>query len=314
MKWLKVFLVSLLLVLITALIGGTLFFFNVALKTKVSPTDKVDSYMYLFSKGSHMKPWIDSLQRHNAIYDTSIISSDGTKLSAIYVKAPKPTDKTALIIHGYTDNSIRMLMIGHLYNHELGYNILLPDLRGQGRSLNDYIQMGWLDRLDILEWIDVTRNIFGRSTQMVLHGISMGAATTMMVSGENVPENVKCYVEDCGYTSVWEQYMHVLKTEYRLPAFPLLYTTSWYCQQKNGWSFKKASALEQLKKCTKPMLFIHGDKDDYVPTRMVYDLHLAHPGEKELWIAPGTKHATAYWDHTEEYVKKTKTFVNKYLK
>ena len=77
-----------------------------------------------------------------------------------------------------------MLMIGYLYNHDLRYNVLLPDLHYHGRSEGRAIRMGWLDRLDVLRWMEAADTLFGGNTQMVVHGISMGAATTMMVAGE----------------------------------------------------------------------------------------------------------------------------------
>ena len=85
--------------------------------------------------------------------DTFIINSEGRQLHAIFAAGPEPTDKTAVIVHGYTDNAIRMLMIGYLYNKELKYNILLPDLQDQGLSDGPAIQMGWKDRLDCAGWI-----------------------------------------------------------------------------------------------------------------------------------------------------------------
>lgn len=134
--------------------------------------------------------------------------------------------------------------------------------------------------------MNIANEIFGDSTQMVVHGISMGGATTMMVSGEKQQPYVKCFVEDCGYTSVWDEFSHELKSSFHLPAFPLMYTTSWLCEKKYGWNFKEASSLKQVEKCELPMLFIHGDKDTYVPTWMVYPLYEAKPEPKELWIVP----------------------------
>ena len=61
----------------------------------------------------------------------------------------RPTAKTAVIVHGYTDNAIRMMMICYLYNKKLDFNILLPDLRDTGLSGGNAIQMGWLDRKDV---------------------------------------------------------------------------------------------------------------------------------------------------------------------
>ena len=54
----------------------------------------------------------------------------------------------------------------------------------------------------------------------------------MMVSGEKQKPFVKCFVEDCGYTSVWDEFSHELKSSFHLPAFPLMYTTSWLCEKK----------------------------------------------------------------------------------
>ncbi|MCD8265052.1 MAG: alpha/beta hydrolase [Tannerellaceae bacterium] len=287
--------------------------FDVSLKSKVTLTDEEDSYAYLFEH-PYMEAWIDSLRKEDALRDTFITSVDGRRLHALYIRAATGSPHTALIVHGYTDNAIRMLMIGHLYNHELGYNVLLPDLHAHGKSDGQYIRMGWKDRLDVMKWIDIATELYGDTTQMVIHGISMGAATTMMVSGEPLPENVKCLVEDCGYTSVWDEFGYILKDDYGLSAFPLLYTTSFYCKLKNNWSFKEASSMEQVKKCSLPMFFIHGDKDTYVPTGMVYEVYEAKPGEKELWILPRVGHAMAYWDYTAEYVKRTKDFVMRYLK
>ena len=200
------------------------------------------SYEYMFGQYPELKPWVDSLQTAGALRDFYIKNDRGETLHALYVAAAEPTRKTAVIVHGYTDNSIRMLNIGYLYNRQLKYNILLPDLHGHGASEGAEIQMGWLDRLDVLQWTATADELFGRNnetvtagdstrmrssgTEMVVHGISMGAATTMMVSGEvehgiHQQPFIKCFVEDCGYTSVWDEFRGELKAQYGLPAFPL---------------------------------------------------------------------------------------------
>jgi fermentation-respiration switch protein FrsA (DUF1100 family) len=182
-----------------------------------------------------------------------------------------------------------------------------------GLSGGNAIQMGWLDRKDVTQWMEVANRIYGDSTSMVVHGISMGAATTMMVSGEPQPDYVKCFVEDCGYTSVWDQFSKELKAQFGLPQFPLMYTADWLCQLEYGWGFKEASALKQVARCHLPMFFIHGDKDDYVPTWMMYKLYEAKPQPKALWIVPEADHAHSYLFNTEEYTQKVKAFVDKYI-
>lgn len=171
----------------------------------------------MYAEYPFLRPWTDSLERAGALRDTVIVDPQGVRLHALYAAAPEPTDRTAVIVHGYTDCAVRMLMIGYLYNHDLRYNILLPDLHYHGRSEGRAIRMGWLDRLDVLRWMEVANALFGGNTQMVVHGISMGAATTMMVAGEPQRPYVKCFVEDCGYTSVWDEFSNELKPRSDFP-------------------------------------------------------------------------------------------------
>ena len=300
-------------VLVALLWGASSFMLNYSLSPINRGKDLQGSWKYMFENYPELQAWKDSLQHANALKDTFIYVTDQNRLHAFYVEAPQPTSKTAVIIHGYTDNAIRMMMIGYMYNRSLGYNILLPDLRYSGESEGSYLQMGWLDRKDVIQWMNVTNQIYGDSTQMVVHGISMGGATTMMISGEPQPDYVKCFVEDCGYTSVWDQFSKELDEQFGLPEIPLMYTSSWLCNWKYGWSFEEASALKQVEKCHLPMLFIHGEKDDYVPTWMVYQLYEAKPQPKELWIVPNAGHATSYKLNKEIYTEKVKQFTDKYI-
>lgn len=314
-KTIRYGLLGLLAVAVVALTGGSFYMLGYSLTPKDNKgKDIPGSYEYMHSKYPFITPWLDSLQTTGALRDTFIINRKGRQLHAMFASAAKPTDKTAVIVHGYTDNAIRMLMIGYLYNNDLNYNILLPDLQDNGLSEGPAIQMGWKDRLDVLNWMNIANDIFGKRTQMVVHGISMGAATTMMVSGEAQQPFVKCFVEDCGYTSVWDEFSFQLKDMFGLPEFPLMYTTSWLCNAKYGWNFQEASSLEQVKKCSLPMFFIHGDADTYVPTRMVYPLYEAKSEPKELWIVPGATHAMSYKDYPQEYTERVKKFVGKYIR
>ena len=272
--------------------------------------------------------WMDSVYQHHAIKDTFVMMPSGYKAHAIYLYAPKPTDKTAVVVHGYKVRAEGMLHIAYLYNHDMQYNVLLPDLYGHGESGGDNIQMGWKDRWDAMRWSEVADDIFSKQTrsiqnksqkdnytQQVLHGISMGAATVMAVSGEHTPDYVKCFVEDCGYSSVWDEFAAQLKDQFGLPSFPLMNTTSSLCKLKYGWSFAEAQQIDQVRKSTKPILFIHGDKDDFVPYRMLQPLYEAKmKGKKAIFIAKGSIHAMAYRDHHEEYTKKVRQFVDAEMK
>lgn len=308
-------LVALLVVFAAATTYGSFYLVDYALKS--APESHHKNWDKAMDWYPELKPWLDSIKTEGAWSDTFAIMPDGLRAHAVCIKSRKAEGRTAVVVHGYTNNSIDMLHIARIYNKEMHYNVVLPDLHGHGLSQGDDIQMGWFDRLDVLKWIDLAPKMFstvGDSMRLVVHGISMGAATTMCVSGEHTPDYVKCFVEDCGYTSAWDEFAHELRGRFSLPEFPLLYTASWLTQAKYGWSFKEASPLKQVAKCKKPMFFIHGDKDTFVPTWMVYPLYEAKPQPKQLWIAPGSEHAFAYRDHREEYIKKVEAFVGKYCK
>lgn len=256
--------------------------------------------------------WVDSVVSSGALHDTIVVNSHAHALHARWITAPEPTDKVAMLLHGYKCQALSMLKIAYMFHHELGYNVVMPDLAAHGRSIGTHIGMGWNDRHDVMQWVNVANAMFGTdsaATRMVVMGISMGAATAMCVSGEEQPPCVKAYIEDCGYTSVWDEFAGEARKQFGLPEFPILYATSALCKLRYGWSFGEASALSMVKACKKPMLFIHGDSDKYVPTAMVKKLYNAKPGIKELWLTPGAGHDKSYMMYHEQYTQLVKRFL-----
>ena len=318
------FLCGILLAIVAILVGGSFYMVNYALVNPLKNRDVKSQMDEVREQYPYLCPWLDSLQRSHALRDTFVVTSRGERQHAIFVRDPRADGRTAVLVHGYHRMAVSMLPIGSVYSR-MGYNILLPDLHGHGQSDGDDIQMGWKDRRDVMHWMTVAERMFRSShgaSRMVVHGVSMGAATTMCVSGEHQPAYVRCFVEDCGYTSVWDEFHHQLKEQFGLPAFPLLYTADWLCQMKYGWNFKEASPLRQVAKSRQPMLFIHGDKDTYVPFSMLRPLYdaktkpLSRQGkvEKEMWITAGTEHAESFKDYPEAYARHVKDFVGKYMR
>lgn len=243
--------------------------------------------------------------------DVSLTSVDGLKLSG-KVYAQETGHRWALVLHGYRGSADTALPYAqHFY--DAGYSVLTPSLRGCGESEGRYIGMGWLDREDVLSWIDwiVDRD---PQAQIVVDGTSMGGATTMMVSGERTPSNVKAFVEDCGYTSVYDIFASELRLRFHLPEFPVMPTASLTAKLRAGYSFSEASALEQVKKCRKAMLFIHGTEDDFVPFSMEDILYRAKPGKnKEKIVVRGAGHGESMYLLGEKYWDRVFAFCDRYL-
>lgn len=295
----------LLAVFITATVGGSFYMLDYALSPAPYRTDTSAYFRQQFEEYPETRPWVDSLRRIGALRDT-FITTDGRheRQHAYYVS--RGSRRTAIAIHGWRDNAVEFFYLARLYERELGYNVVMPDLHAHGLSEGDAISMGWLDRKDVMQWL----RIFQTDT-MVVHGVSMGGATTMMTSAEKMPEGVRDirFVDDCGYTSVWDQFAKELREQFGLPAFPLMYSSSLLCRWRYGWSFGEASAIGEVASSPYPMLFIHGDSDKFVPTEMARRLYDAKPSHKSLWITKGTPHAHSYYDHREEYIRRIRAFV-----
>ena len=296
--------------LVLAIIGGAFYMLDYSLNPAGKEQRDAKTNDFLRERYDGLVEWIDSMQAVGALRDTFIVNDKGLRLHALYASCDSARG-TAVLVHGFTDNARRMMMFGRVYRDSLHFNIIAPEHQRHGKSEGSSIQMGWLDRLDIERWISVADSLWP-SSPIYLHGLSMGGATVMMCSGDSLPPSVRGIIEDCGYTSVWDEFAGEIKNQFHLPPHPLMDVASLLCQWRYGWNFREASSLEQVRRSTLPMLFIHGENDTFVPTAMVHPLYEAKTkGYKRLWLAPGSEHARSFHDHPQEYFKEMKDFINK---
>lgn len=251
------------------------------------------------------KDWLAGTQTEPA----EITSRDGLALKGDIYWTDRESHKWLIAVHGYTGRRTDMQNIAGFYGVK-NYNVLTPDMRAHGESEGKYIGMGWLDRLDVLDWIDYVIGL-DPMAEIILHGVSMGGATVMMVSGEELPDQVKGIVEDCGYTSVWDIFADELSYLFHLPSFPLLNTASLIADIRAGYDFKDASAVEQVKKSQVPILFIHGSEDNFVHTDMVYEVYEACSSPKDILVVEGAGHGDSYRMDPDAYFDKVFSFIEK---
>ena len=304
MKRFKKITISIFIVLLTLFIGGSslvgVLFYNLALNANYS---KDIIYAEYNDKNlNDAQKWLEEKSNYS---DKYIESYDKLQLHSYVVS--QNSNKWAIVVHGY-GGSGKLMSDKSKYFYDMGYNVLIPDLRGHGKSEGDYIGMGWKDRLDIISWINfiIKEN---PNAEIVLHGTSMGAATVLMTSGENLPSNVKAIVADCAYTSAWDEFSYQLETYLKVPSYYILNVTNMVTKLKAGYSLKEASALECVKKATVPILFIHGDKDKFVPYSMMDKLYDATSSPKEKLTIDGGEHANSdlvspflYWLTLEDFL------------
>jgi fermentation-respiration switch protein FrsA (DUF1100 family) len=232
----------------------------------------------------------------------TILSNDGLKLSGNFFPV-KNARGTVICLHGYTSNSVRDYTSLAKYYLENNFQLLLVDHRAHGESEGKYIGFGILERYDSLKWIEYLNERFGCEQKILVHGTSMGAATTLMMTGLKLPENVCGVVADCGFTSPWDVFKSVLKNTYHLSAFPLLHLTSLIARMTAGYDYTECSATEEVKKSTVPILLIHGSADTFVPTYMCEEIY-KNCSDGEMQIIEGAGHAESYYKNPQLYKEK----------
>lgn len=241
--------------------------------------------------------------------DIYITSEDGLKLHAYRIENENGNGNYVLIFHGYSMQASHMAYSAkHFY--DLGFNLLVPDARAHGQSEGRYISMGWPERRDALLWIEEILKI-DSDAKIALYGISMGASTVMNTAGEELPENVTVAIEDCGYSSVWDEFKAQLNSLFKLPSFPVLDLAAVFAEIRAGYDLTEASSIEQVKNCQIPMLFIHGSEDAFVPYEMLDPLYNAATCEKEKLVIEGAGHAMSssvnpdlYWSTIDSFIEK----------
>jgi fermentation-respiration switch protein FrsA (DUF1100 family) len=186
--------------------------------------------------------------------------------------------------------------------------MVYPDQRGQNESEGEYIGFGVLERHDCLNWIKYINERFGDSLPIYLLGVSMGASTVLMTSGFDLPDSVKGIIADCGFTSPRKIWEHVIKNNLKMSgkvAYPIVNAI---CKREAQFDGEEFSTTEALAKNQKPVLFIHGGGDSFVPIQMTFENYLACTAPKELLVVPGAGHGMSYITDSEAYMKAVKSF------
>ena len=274
---------------------------------------------------SYAEMWNNARETHERDLDTAyfdthpaeireIVSRDGKDilLKGYYFPPAEPSDKWLLFFHGYV-SSIDWSRRWVRTMSERGYHVLAPDMRGHGMSGGDYIGMGWDERLDALAWID---HILAQDAKarILVSGVSMGGATVLCAAGEELPDAVKCLISDCGYTSVRDILSCQLKALFHLPDFPFLYAARSAILRHAGYDIFRASAVEQLKKATKPILMIHGTNDTFVPFSMLQqNFDAAASEDKRMLAIEGAGHGTSCCTDPDLYWETYLAFADQYI-
>lgn len=237
--------------------------------------------------------------------DMEIKSFDGLTLRAKYFeyKAGAPIE---LLFHGYKGNAERDLSGGVERCFRLERNVILIEQRASGCSEGRVISFGINERRDCHAWVDHVIKRFGEDVKLIIGGVSMGAATVMMAAGEPLPKNVIGVLADCGYTSAEEIIKKVVK-DMKLPVRVFYPFIKLGARIFGRFDLEETSPMEAVKKCKLPIVFVHGDTDEFVPYDMSVRLYEACTSDKKTLITvKGAGHGLAYPVDRDGYVEELK--------
>lgn len=249
----------------------------------------------------------------------TIPAGDDLILWAALVLSKTESHRWAICMHGYRDCHEAMGAIGKHYADE-GWNVLLPDHRGHGNSQGNYVGWGYDERLDLVAWINY---IIRRDpeAEIVLHGVSMGAATVLLTTGGPLQEHVKAAVADCAYTSAEDVMKHTLDRHVRkslnipsgMPFSVLFSALRKITLRRAGYDLRDAAPISAVPHSKVPTLFIHGVCDEIVPPSMMGKLYEAARCPKRfLWVQDAA-HADSVGANPELYWSTVHEFLSKYM-
>jgi fermentation-respiration switch protein FrsA (DUF1100 family) len=235
----------------------------------------------------------------------SLISDDDLRLEA---RVFDQCAKTWIIcLHGYRSSGQVDCQDAAQQLWQAGYNVLVPDLRAHGHSEGLQIGLGWLDRLDLILWIEklVERD---PKAQIYLYGQGMGAATLLLASGEVLPIQVRGLIADSSYTSIYSLIRASLPKLSGLPIKRFLRLANRYSKQLVGYPFLQISVTRQLGSNHLPVLFLHSEDDSFVSVEESDTLMEATAGRKERVIFPKAGHRQAkensdYWPTVLQFIQ-----------
>ena len=276
-------------------------------KRKETPSDEID-----IPKGEIYEVFRESMEnwarevRALPHEDVSITSFDGLTLHGKFYEYA-PNAPIELMFHGYRGSAERDLCGGVQRCFALGRSALIVDQRCAGKSEGHVITFGIKEHRDCLCWVDFMIRHFGPDVKIILTGISMGASTVLMAGGKPLPHNVIGILADCGYSSARDIIQIVIR-KMGLPVTLSYPFVKLGAKLYGGFDLEESSPSEMLKHCTVPVIFFHGEADDFVPCEMSRINYETCASKKRLVTIPSAGHGLSYPVAPELYLQSLREF------
>jgi pimeloyl-ACP methyl ester carboxylesterase len=235
-------------------------------------------------------------------------TSDNLILQGVWIPADE-TDKAIIILHGH-GGSYDFDLYRAPTLHEAGFNVLLFDFRVHGRSEGKRMTFGYEERRDVQAAIEFLHR---RGVQHIgLLGFSYGGMAAMLATP--VCADVEAMISDGGPARI-RTAIAVRGVELGFPKWltqPISWLIVGVTSVRLGANLFRYEPIRWVGKITpRPILFIHGEHDQYLPD--FDELYAAASSPKELWRLPDAGHTTASQLYPEEHARRVIEFFKCYL-
>ena len=246
----------------------------------------------MFERG---KEWGD---KYDAFRKTLQIKSQKFNLVGEYFDFGN--DKAVIVIPGRMESGTYSYYFSEPYR-KAGYNVLAIDNRSHGLSEGRYNTIGLKEYKDILAWAKYLHDDVGVSS-IIIHGLCIGSATGLYaLIDKECPSYLKAMVADGMYVNFNETLKNHL-IERKKPIFPFNNEIMFMMHLVAGKSPKKYGPINEIKKLTKPILFIYSKEDIYsLPDKAELLYNTCPVKEKRIKFFPKGAHSHVRINNTEGY-------------
>ena len=271
-------------------------------KTDIKNLSIWDYDEYIIKKGEEERIYKRIREKYN-LEDLVIKGKDNVNIKAIYIK--NDSNKWVILSPGYLEDAKSMMFIASYYAKK-NYNILA--LNNKRR----YMTFGHNECNDIVSFIlYIKKN--NPSAKIILHGVSVGAFSSLLINKYKINSNIKCIIADSSYTSAYDIFEYQLHLRLGILTLPMMFCINLIYRLKFKMSLKELNALELMKKSKYPTLFIHSKDDDFVSPYMTKELYKSCVSEKEVYYLEGN-YEEAFIKDNRKYEKALDEFLEKYMR
>lgn len=233
----------------------------------------------------------------------SFVTSDGVKIRGWLIESEK-ANASVIIGHGYPFDKGNILHVGKFLYPD--YNLLFYDHRYFGESEGKITTVGMREVEDVKAAIKFVKERFGKEEAIALYGFSLSASAMI-----GAKEEVNAIVADSPYADLDKMIKHVYFMFGPLK-FPFVITTNLLSKIFfSRWPREVSPALA-VRDLNVPILLIHGERDSQIPVENAYALKESNPNI-ELWIVKGAEHGHSHFLYKNEYERRVKEFLRRYM-